>query len=367
MRRFVLTIVAAVLPALTGCDGFFVPVNGGTGTTGNYAYVANSATNTVSGLAIGTGTLTNATGSPNAVGYPPAALVLTPNNGFLYVAGPGAIYVYTVGANGSLTGASGGAAVAIANVSSLDVSPDGNWLFGLDTTSSVLDQYKINQSTGALSVVAATPYTVMNAVVVPKMVRVAPNGALIFIALGTGGDIVFTFNTSTGAVVSSQQLSLGSTTSDNGFAINSTTTYLYIARSGANGGLAVYSIGTAGALNAVAGSPFVAGTQPTSVVLDSTGTFVYVANRADGTISGYTIGTGSVLTPLAGSPYASGSLVTSLGRDNSGKYILAAAFGGAPDVSMYSFDSTIQGKLNLATSTPSGTDPASSVAIALTH
>jgi hypothetical protein len=59
--------------------------------------------------------------------------------------------------------------------------------------------------------------------------------------------------------------------------------------------------------------------------------------------------------------------VNSLGNDKTGKYFLAGAFGGGPDLSMYSFDATVGGKLNLVTSTASGTDPAGVTAIALTH
>ena len=100
----------------------------------------------------------------------------------------------------------------------------------------------------------------------------------------------------------------------------------------------MYTIGANGVLNAVTGSPFAAGAQPFSIVLDSSGKYVYVANGIDATISGYLIGTGGGLTALSGSPYASGAQVEALGRDSSGKYLLAAAFGGSPDLTMYSFD-----------------------------
>jgi 6-phosphogluconolactonase (cycloisomerase 2 family) len=367
---WIITVVA--LSALTGCSGFFVaPDNSGGGggtTTGNRAYVANSANSTVAGFTVGTGTLVAVPNSPVSLGYAPVAAVTTPTNSFLYIAGPGAIYVYTINSDGSLTASSSGAAVAIVNVVALDISPDGNWLFGLDGTTTVVDQFQINTSTGALTSVAATPYSVANAVVAPKAIRVAPNGALVFAALGTGGDVVFTFNTTTGALVSSQTLAPASaTTSDNGLAVNSTTTNLYIARSGTNGGVAAFNIGAAGALTSVAGSPFTAGTGTNDVVIDSTGKYVYAANRTDGTISGFAIGTTAALTALTGSPYASGSQVISLGIDQSGKYLLAAAFGGAPDLTMYSFDITVPGKLDPATSVATGTDPAGAVALALTH
>ena len=370
-RRWSVSVLLALL-ALSGCGDFFVyPGHSGTGggTTGNYVYIANSTTNTVAGYAIGTGTLTAVSGSPVAVGYSPAALVVTPSDNFLYVAGPGAIYAYPINSNGSLTVPTQGTTVAAVNVASLDVSPDGQWLFGLDLTNSVLDQFQINKSTGALAAVAATPYTVANgAVVAPKMVRVAPTGNYVFAALGTGGDIVFTLNTSTGAVATSQQLSLGSAqTSDNALATDSTTSHLYIARSGLNGGLAVYTVGAAGALTAVTGSPFATGASPYAVQIDNSGKYVYVANRTDGTITGYSIGANAALAALSGSPYASGLGVTSLGAEKSNTYILAGAFGGSPDLSMYSIDTVSLGKLNLVKSTATGTDPTGVVGIALTH
>jgi 6-phosphogluconolactonase (cycloisomerase 2 family) len=202
---------------------------------------------------------------------------------------------------------------------------------------------------------------------------VSPDGTLIFAALGTAGDVVFTFNSTTGVGVSSQTLATGNTTTgDYGLTVSATTSYLYIARSGTNGGVAVFSIGPNGALLPVTGTPFAAGNGTFSVVLDSTGTYVYAANRTDGTISGYTIVPGATsaalsLKPLNGSPYASGSGVQSIGIDRTGKYLLAAAVGGAPDLTMYSFDIAVPGQLDPATSVATATDPAGAVAVALTH
>ena len=377
MRLVVWLIVVAVLTALTGCGDFFRPEpnnggggggGGGGGNTGNRAYVINATANNVAGFTVGTGTLTAVPSSPLALGYAPAAAATMPDNTFLYVAGPGAIYVYTINADGSLTAATGGAAVAIVNVSAIDISPDGNWLFALDLTTNAIDQFSINRSTGALSSVASTPYSITNAVVVPRDIRVAPGGAFVFIALGTGGDLAFSFNTTTGVLAQVAQITLNSaTTSDNALTVDSTTTFLYIARSGTNGGVAVYNIGAGGVLNSVSGSPFAAGQRPISLVIDKTGAFIYAANQVDNTVSGYTIGTGGALSALNGSPYASGTQVGSLGADSSGKYILAAAFGGSPDLSMYGFDAATAGKLNLVTSTATGTAPTGAIGVAMTH
>jgi 6-phosphogluconolactonase len=367
MRSKLGALLLAGLVGLTGCTGFFVPVNNGggstPGTTTGRTYVINNLTSTVSGFNISAGALTSVPNMPFAIGFVPVAAVVTVANSFLYVAGPGAIYPYTINSDGSLTAQP---AVVIVSVFSLDVSPDGNWLIALNGTSSQLDVYQINQTTGALSLTTAVSYPITNTSVPPKMVKISPDGTYIFAALGSNGDVVFSFNTTTGAAVLEQTLTFTSQTSDNGLTVDSTVTHLFIARSGQGGGLAVYTIGVNGLLTPLSASPFAAGAQPLSVLLDSTGAYAYVANGSDGTISGYSLLNG-VATPLSGSPYKSGATVNSLALDSTKKYVLASAFGGSPDLTMYSFDATVAGKLDQATTAATGTDPAGALQVVATH
>jgi 6-phosphogluconolactonase len=374
-------VIAGVLtlPLLTGCGDFFPPINGGGsggGSTSNRVYVANQAANSIGGFAIGTGTLAAVNNSPLATTYKPFSMVVTPNNSLLYVgSATTGIFVYFINSDGSLRAPSTGAQPAGVLAPAMAVSPDGQWLIALDGTTQQLDIFQINATTGALtSLNPPATYSATSGTWQPSDVRVSPDGTLIFAALGTAGDVVFTFNTTTGVATSSQSLITGNTqTGDYGLAVSAKTAYLYIARSGTNGGVAVYSIGAGGSLSAVTGSPFAAGSGTFSVALDSTGTYVYAANRTDGTISGYTIVPsttvlGLSLTPLGGSPYTSGKTVQTIGIDSTNKYLLAAAVGGAPDLSMYSFDVTVPGKLIPATSVATGrVAPAGAVALALTH
>jgi 6-phosphogluconolactonase len=363
-------VTAGLLVLLAGCGGgFFPPLTNGSGgggstTTGNFVYVANVATQTVAGFTVqtsttGAGSLTAVSGSPYASPIVPTALAITPKNTYLYVAGIGGIYVYSINSTtGVLTLANSGGAVAIMTfpATSIDISPDGQWLIALSQDNSSIQEYQINSTTGALAAQQPATYAISGATVLPKMVRFTPNGAYAIAALGTAGDVVFPFTTSTGVFGTTYQtLAPATNSSDNALAIDSTSGFLYIARSGASGGLAVYTIGTNGALRSVTGSPFAAGNGPFSVVLDSTGKYAYAGNRTDSNISGYSIGTGGVLTALAGSPYATGTGVNSLARDSSGKYILAAAGGGSPDLTMYSFDATAAGALVSAATTATGT------------
>ncbi|MCU1247850.1 MAG: hypothetical protein JWQ49_879 [Edaphobacter sp.] len=377
MQRWAVVAVVMVPVFITGCSDFFPPINGGGsggGTTSNRVYVANQAANSIGGFAIGTGTLAALNGSPLATSYKPISMVVTPNNALLYVGSATGIFVYFINSDGSLGTPTTGSQPAGVFAPALTVSPDGKWLIALDGRTQQLDIFQINASTGALtSVNLPATYSPTSGTWQPSDVRVSPDGTLIFAALGTAGDVIFTFNTTTGVATSSQALATGdAATGDYGLAVSAKTTYLYIARSGTNGGVAVYSIGSGGSLTSVTGSPFAAGSGTFSVALDSTGTYVYAANRADATISGYTIVPsttvlGLSLTPLSGSPYTSGTTVQSIGIDATNKYLLAAAVGGAPDLTMYSFDVAIPGKLDPATSVATGVDPAGAVALALTH
>jgi len=376
-QRWSAIAVVSVLPVFAGCADFFPPVKGGGsggGTTSNRIYVANQAASSIGGFVIGTGTLAAVNGSPLAPGYKPLSMAVTPNNSLLYVGAANGIFVYFINSDGSLTVPSTGSQPAGVSAPALTISPDGQWLIALDGLTQQLDIFQINSSTGALtSVNAPTTYSPASGTWQPSDVRVSPDGTLIFAALGAAGDVVFTFNTTNGVATLTQTLGTGNVqTADFGLAVDAKTGFLYFARSGTNGGVAVYSIGAGGLLNPVTGTPFAAGSGTFSVVLDKTGTYVYAANRTDGTVSGYTIVPGATtaalsLTPLNGSPYTSGLGVQSIGIDSTNKYLLAVAVNGSPDLTMYSFDIAVPGKLIPATSIATGVDPAGAVSLALTH
>src|SRR5271168_3406335 len=91
-------------------------------------------------------------------------------------------------------------------------------------------------------------------------------------------------------------------------AINPAGTFLYAVDAGTND-VAAFSVATAGTLTFIANYP-TGGTAPGSITIDSTGTYLYVlntgtladaANGVAGGITGFTIGTSGALTALAGS------------------------------------------------------------------
>lgn len=383
--RMASALLLTALLTTTGCGGFFVypgSTGGGGGSTGgngNYVYVANAITQSLAGFTVGTGKLTAVSGSPYTLGFTPVSLAVNPANTLLYVsghnnAGTGLIYAYSISSSGTLSALNNGFAMVTGYEEvAMDISPDGQWLMGLDgvvtTTSGTLDEFKITPSNGSLAGPTPAPFTVSNTgAVLPRAVKFSPSGALVFVALGTAGDLVYTFNTASnsGALVPSQSLSFITATSDNSLSVSPSGTYLYIARSGVGGGLAAYTItGGGGILASVSGSPYPAGVQPYSIAVNQASTDVYVASRSDGKIYGYSVASNGTLTALNAAPYTSGIAVTAISMDKSGSYLAAAANGGSPDLTLYSFDASAN--LVTATSSATGTDPTGPVAIATTH
>jgi 6-phosphogluconolactonase (cycloisomerase 2 family) len=107
----------------------------------------------------------------------------------------------------------------------------------------------------------------------------------------------------------------------------------YVANSGSNDVSAYTISSTTGALTAVVGSPFAAGTTPNAVTVSPNGQFLYVANGG-GNVSAYTIASGTgVLTAVAGSPFAAGTTPNGITVEPNGQFLYVANGGG--NVSAY--------------------------------
>jgi 6-phosphogluconolactonase len=85
-----------------------------------------------------------------------------------------------------------------------------------------------------------------------------------------------------------------------------------------------FSASSSGALSPLNGGvPFAAGTNPSAIASDATGSYVYVADASNGNILGYSIHSG-LLTPLNGNPFPAGSQPSSIVIDPKYPYLYAA-------------------------------------------
>jgi 6-phosphogluconolactonase len=389
MRRIPALFCLLLLGVTTGCD-FFVSENNCTDctTSGDYLYVANANNTFLAGFGVSTaGALSILTNSPYNNGVAAQSLAITPTNSFLYVATTAGIFCYALSSGGAITVQNSGTAVATDVVAtSMQVDSTGSYLLaagiGIASAAQAMGIYQINTSTGLLTALTGSPLPLYTGkattatVVTPTGMLITPNNSYVYVSLQSLGVQVLTLGTggalSTGtAATFLPPLSTSTTPADYGLASDPTSKFLFVAEF--NTGLRVFSIGTNGTLNEVTGSPYPTGTGPTAVVLDPTGSYVYVANKGSNNISSFTFTLASgKLTAIAGSPFSSGGqLPIAFVNDNQKKYLAVINSGsngssGNSDLQLFKFDATVDGKLDPVATATTGTDPTFPSAIAAT-
>jgi len=128
-------------------------------------------------------------------------------------------------------------------------------------------------------------------------------------------------------------------TDDGGNGGGTTARFVYTANSGSNNVSAFVANTTTGALTAVTGSPFAAGTSPESVGSDDQGRFLYVANSGGG-VSAYLINRNDgTLTPATSSPFGAGTAPFAIGVDPDGRFVYVGN-NGSSSVSGFSINTT---------------------------
>jgi 6-phosphogluconolactonase (cycloisomerase 2 family) len=117
-----------------------------------------------------------------------------------------------------------------------------------------------------------------------------------------------------------------------------------------------FSVSAGGVLTPVAGSPFIAGVQPSSIAGDPTGAYLYVTDFKNGKVLGYSISSATgLLTALAGSPFPAGNQPSAIVIDPNPTYSYAYVVNSLDStVTAYSMSS---GKLTSLGSFPTGLQP----------
>lgn len=114
--------------------------------------------------------------------------------------------------------------------------------------------------------------------------------------------------------------------------------FAYVANQASNN-VSAYAIDAAtGALTAVTGSPFSAGSQPVSVSVTPNGAFAYVVNLSSANVSAYSINASTgALTPVAGSPFPAALAPGYAAVTPNGAYLYVSN-SGSDSISAYRID-----------------------------
>jgi 6-phosphogluconolactonase len=389
MRRIPALFCLLLLGLTTGCDFFTTPTNcTDCTTTGDYLYVANGNNTYLAGFGVSTaGALSVLPNSPYNNGVAAQSLAITPTNTFLYVGTTSGIFCYLINSDGSITIQNSGSAVAADVVAtSMQVDSTGSFLLAAGISTSIAAQaigiYQINTSTGLLTALSGSPLALYTGnastatVVTPTAMLITPNNSYVYVSLQSLGVQVLTLGTggalSTGTTPTFlPPLKTSTSPADYGLASDPNSKFLFVCE--LNTGLRVLSIGTSGTLNEITGSPYATGTGPTGVVLDPTGSYVYVANKGSNNISAFTLTLASgKLAVVSGSPFSSGGqLPIGFVNDNTKTYLAVINSGsngttGNSDLQLFKFDATVDGKLDPIATATTGTDPTNPTAITAT-
>lgn len=335
-------LVLAGLIVLAGCgsNGIKVcPLTGCCGPTNDlcaapqYLY-ANGLNGQINAFPIDRST--GAPGSPTSTSGPTASLGMAAlNNQFLYVSNPQATLGGTSTIDAWSIDLSTGALKTVPG-SPFSLGPL-SFAGGLATTPAqvlyVGDAGRIDalkaDATGALSPVLGSPFPAGTNL----YLTVDPQNRFLFASEETspGNVLAFTIDASTGGLNPVQGSPFATipgyvgNTQPSEIVVDSSGSFVYTGLL-ATGQVAAFSIvASSGALNPVPGSPFPAGNRP--IALATVNNFLYVSNAMDGTISGYRIDAMSgVLTPLANSPFPihGGALATA----PYGAYLYTTGSGG---------------------------------------
>lgn len=354
-----LLLVCASIVAWVGC-----------GTTSNrYLYAAIPAANEIVAFREdpNSGALLQLVGSPITAGQAVQSLAIHPSQKFLYAANSGATPTGTISeftiSNGALTEKTPRATAGTAPTL-LTMDPSGSYLYVANSGSFDISVFSIDSSTGVLKPVEQTGGTTAGIGLSALSMQLSASGDTLFVTgqAGTQGYIE-EFPVSNGVLgspVTGSPFITGN--GPYGLAINSSGTYLYTANKIDNS-ISAFSIGSTGALTLISTiGVTTANASPVSLFIDKSGKYLYVANQGSANLAGYSIGSNGSLTLLTASPFATGSQPDFVTGDSSGDYLFV---GNQSTTVIQSF--SLDTSTGTLTSVSSYSVPGTPTSIVITH
>ena len=319
-----------------------------------------SSTNKITGISGYTVTLTASGGTiaSSAGIVNPGSATLT--NGTIY-------YFVVTAANSSLESAVSSVAITAPY---LPVSGSGKFAYVANYQGHTVSAYTINPYTGQLAAVGGSPFA-LESLAYPQSITVDPAGQFAFVADYNKNKIsAFTVNSTSGALteVSGSPFATGTVqaTDPVSIVVDSSGKFVYAADQNSSkvSAFVIDTTTTLGALSAISGSPFplsygaacVASSGKFVIVGGGSGICVYIRDPSTGVLSG--------LTGIA-APVVTTSSISSVAATPAGTYLLAtlssAMVGADPNnkIVVYSIDSSTGALAEVGSPYATGEDPRS--------
>lgn len=295
------------------------PVGIATGLAAKYIYAVNSADGKVHQYTINqnTGGLSSIGTGTIAAGSSPQWIALTPNAQFAYVtnSGDGTVSPYTVNTTTGALSTNGNAISSALLKKPTTAVASSTFLYVTDDTKSSIVSFPINAD-GTLGVGTSTA---LPAGASPGPVVIDPTGSFVYVTDQARGVVYFLTIGTSSLTLSNSYTATTAGSAGLAFAQTGGNTYLYVANPTAvPATLTGFFVNGDGTLNLLSGTPYAdpSLSQPTGVVVDPTGTNLYVANQGNGTISQFLIssvdGSLGIGVPVATESITSGPLYLQL-------------------------------------------------------
>lgn len=339
LSLFVCAVLCAPLPAQGTRSTFLFLLEGKGVPTGTvHVFSVNAST----------GAITEVPGSPFNGGLVPNQIVVDPTGRFVYVTNEQSTDITALSINpstGALTELPGSPFLIGAQPVTSAVDPSGRFLYVFATNpvlgagEEFLYEYTIDSVTGVLTPVSSNP-TTWEPQQGSLFTSIAFNSTGNFAYLGqvAGGNlgapiVICSVDFNSGALSQAGSIQPSTTGEADHVFVSPTGSFLYSINtvfSQAN----AFAIGIGGGfLNEISGSPYSVPYGPTSLVVDPSGNFLYIANSnssfqappttgpVQGSIYAFSIhsGTGAI-TQVSGSPYAAGFNPNSIVVDPTGSF-----------------------------------------------
>jgi len=316
------------------------------------------------------GVLTQLQESPYTVGSGAYSVVIHPSGKFLYVANPGQgendVSLFDINSDGTVSEVTPRTPVGTQPFL-LAMDPAGKYLYCANALSNDISAFSIDSSSGVLTAVTGSPFQIRLSV---KSMALSPSGNFLYVSApysSTSG-VIAVFSITSGVLSSSPVVGGLTFTADNNpasIAIAPSGKYLYAANSAANS-ISIYCIApcayasspTPGTLGNIPQSPLADNFQhPVSLILDSTGSYLYVANQGSNNVATYSI-TSSTGFPVevTDSPFATETEPSFLAVDPNSKYLYVGNQTGSAGIQAFGIAS---GSLNTIATYNVGNTPTS--------
>lgn len=320
-------------------------------TVGRFAFVADASANEIGAFTINSisGALTPVNSLSTGAGSSPNAVAVTPNGQFVYTANEAGsnISIFSVNpATGALIVGGVQSTGAGSFPQAITIDPSGQFALvadGANGDATVL-VFSINPATGALTLVGAPVLAASNIGGNPSSIAVDPSDQFVYVTDQYEAQVFsFTFNAATGALTPLTSSPTPSGNTPVWVSIDPTGQFLYVSNQ-TDATASGWTINGAGALTAMAGSPygaeFAAGGNPEVAAIDPTDQFLYVTDVVKSTVVGFTIDpTTGVLGAMTGSPFAVGNGPWGEAIDPSGQFLYTTnSYDGT--ISMFTINAT---------------------------